>query len=334
MKHFIRVFSGMLALAAMIAWSAARADEGGEKIYQRVLRSTTWILAPVDDNRAMSGSGSLIDVNRRLVLTNHHVVGDADKVIILFPMFQKGKLVAEKDFYRQQVRNSNFITGKVVLKDSKRDLALVQLEGVPKGVQALPLAAKSASPGQKVHSVGNPGSSGALWIYTSGTVRQVYHKTWKVEADGAVKTYEADVVETQSPTNPGDSGGPLVNDKGELVAVTQGGATNAQLVSFFVDISEVRAVLAAKGLAKLVTPPAKSLGDDSDDKPKTDETAKKSDADLDKEEKLAAIKLNLAKKLAEDGINATARYQDIVKTYPKTKAAEEAKQILDKMKKK
>ena len=48
------------------------------------------------------------------------------------------------------------------------------------------------------------------------------------------------MVETDSPTNPGDSGGPLVNDKGELVAVTEGGAVNAQLLSTFIDVSEVQ----------------------------------------------------------------------------------------------
>lgn len=327
-----RAVFGILTLGLIVGFSgpATGADDGGEKIYQRVLRSTVWILSPTEDKKVMSGSGSLIDVKRRLILTNQHVVGEADKVIVMFPMFQKGKLIAEKSAYLDQLKDGDIaIVGKVVHREPKRDLALVQLEGLPKGALALPLAAKSATPGQKVHSVGNPGSSGALWIYTSGTVRQVYHKKWRVET----KDYEADVVETQSPTNPGDSGGPLVNDKGELVAVTQGGAVNAQLVSFFVDIAEVRSVLASKGLVKLATPAAKEIG--GGDEPATaSDTAKKPDDDLEKQEKAAAIKLNLAKKLTEDGINATARYQDIIKTYPKTKAAEEAKQILDKMTKK
>lgn len=324
-----RAAFGLLALWLIVDFSGPvkGADEGGEKIYQRVLRSTVWILSPTEDKKVMSGSGSLIDVKRRLILTNQHVVGEAEKVIVMFPMFQKGKLVAEKAAYLDQLKDGDAaIVGKVVHREPKRDLALIQLEGLPKGALALPLAAKSATPGQKVHSVGNPGSSGALWIYTSGTVRQVYHKKWRVET----KEYEADVVETQSPTNPGDSGGPLVNDKGELVAVTQGGAVNAQLVSFFVDIGEVRSVLASKGLVKLATPPAKAVGGEE----AVEETAKKPEDELEKQEKAASIKLNLAKKLMEDGINASARYQDIIKTYPKTKAAEEAKQILDKMTKK
>ena len=59
------------------------------------------------------------------------------------------------------------------------------------------------------------------------------------------------MVETDSPTNPGDSGGPLLNAKGELVGVTQGGALNAQLVSTFIDVSEVKQLLATKAVKDL-----------------------------------------------------------------------------------
>jgi len=58
----------------------------------------------------------------------------------------------------------------------KRDLALIQLEGaIPTEARSLKLSKESPSPGQRVHSVGNPGASGALWVYTPGSVRQVYH---------------------------------------------------------------------------------------------------------------------------------------------------------------
>jgi hypothetical protein len=80
----------------------------------------------------------------------------------------------------------------------------------------------------------------------------VYRKKWKARLDrNTVLTFEAKVIETDSPTNPGDSGGPLLNDKGELVGVTQGGATNAQLVSTFVDVSEVKQLLATRPVREL-----------------------------------------------------------------------------------
>src|SRR5262249_38148594 len=61
--------------------------------------------------------------------------------------------------------------------------------------------------------------------------------------DGDVMTFEADVLETTSPTNPGDSGGPLVNESCQLVGVTQGANTRARNVSLFINVTEVRKIL-------------------------------------------------------------------------------------------
>src|SRR5205823_13214931 len=110
--------------------------------------------------------------------------------------------------------------------------------------------------------VGNAGRSGALWGYTSGTVRTApYLKRWQVRLGSSARMFEARVVETQLPTNPGDSGGPLVNDRSELVAVTQGFAPDAQLMSLFIDVGEVKNFLRDKKfLAKIPQAPAQNTG--------------------------------------------------------------------------
>jgi tetratricopeptide (TPR) repeat protein len=91
-----------------------------------------------------------------------------------------------------------------------------------------------------LHSIGNPSASGALWVYSTGTVRQVYRKEWRF-ATGPVRS--ARVVETQSPINPGDSGGPVVNDAGEVLAVVSGRQPEAALVSWCISVEEVKAYL-------------------------------------------------------------------------------------------
>ncbi len=55
--------------------------------------------------------------------------------------------------------------------------------------------------------------------------------------------------------------------------------------------------------------------------------------DAERSEKSAASKLKFAKQLAEDGRTEKARerYQEIIKDYPKTKAAREARQLLNKL---
>src|SRR5262249_56449653 len=126
-------------------------------------------------------------------------------------------------------------------RDTRRDLAVLRLDSLPDHVKAMPLAARSAGPGDTVHSVGNSGVLvGKLWRYTAGKVRSVYQAEILTE-DGLLK---ARILETQSPINGGDSGGPLVNDRGELVGVVNSTQKQSRLVSCSVDVGEVRAFLA------------------------------------------------------------------------------------------
>jgi hypothetical protein len=235
-----------LTLACCLAVPAAGAQEDGSKVYQDTLKSVAWIFSPRGKSAA-TGTGSLVDLKQRLVLTNYHVVGDVKQAVVLFPAYRDGKVIAERDYYRERLKSQG-IRAKVIDLDKKHDLALLQLERVPDGARALALAPSGAMPGQNVHSIGNPGGSGALWVYTPGKVRQVYHHRWKAKVGDEVKPFNSDVVETDSATNPGDSGGPLVNDRGLLVGVTHGGATNARLLSTFIDVGEVRPFLAANGV--------------------------------------------------------------------------------------
>jgi S1-C subfamily serine protease len=356
MIAMVRKAAGPMLLAlAVVAGPASRPvvavdTDSGEKVYKKTLRACVWILVPIGERvatptgtriRAMTGTGSLIDVKRALILTNYHVVGDRDEAMVYFPIIEKGQAIAERKAYQQ---GGHSIRARVVHRDTKRDLALLQLEHVPHGAQALSLAKESPVPGMRLHSIGNPGASDALWAYTSGTVRQVYHKTFQTGGRNGEKGFEVDarVVETQSPVNQGDSGGPVVNDRGELVAVTQGHLADSQarLFSIFIDVSEVKGLLASKGLRKVApTVTAKETAD----KPHDVEAAADNPEAKEKEkeeaqakmEKDAARKLKLARMLADDGLadKARVRYQEIIDTYPKTKAAAEARELLEKAKK-
>ncbi len=235
----------VLLLLASPAALAAQEATGGAKIYKEAVASTVW----VHSTRVLglaTGSGTLIDAGRRLVLTNYHVVEENPRVTIYFPEYRDGRPIPERTHYTDRAKRLG-VRGKVIALDKGADLAVIQIDAVPEGVKAIAVAARSPEPGELVHSIGNAGKSGALWGYVNGTVRQVYRKKWQA-ALSKTKTahFEARVIETDTPTNPGDSGGPLLNDKGELVGVTQGGALNASLVSFFVDASEVKQLLATR----------------------------------------------------------------------------------------
>lgn len=339
-RHFARTLVPVLGLGCLLLPGFVRGQppkpKSGEEIYKDTLLASAWVVipkgAPVNGKLTVTmGSGALIDKVKRIVITNYHVVGESEKVQVFFPAFDKGRLIPEREHYLKLVPKGGGIIGKVIAKDQKRDLALIQLATLPDGVRALPLAKGSPSPAQRVHSIGNPGSSGALWVYTSGDVRSVYRKQWKAGEPGRVMDFEAQVIETQSPTNKGDSGGPLVNEHGQLIGVTQGSAAGAQLLSLFIDVSEVKTILAANKI--------KVSGGSTtvvvEDKPKPDPKPGKPTVVVTAEEKAeqeAGRSLSLAKNLADSGKidSARTRYQEIITKYPKTQAAEEAKKLLKK----
>lgn len=244
-----RVLTLLAALLPAVAIAADEKSEGA-KVYKKAVPGVVWIHSKRDAGLA-TGSGSLIDKDRRLVLTNYHVVHETPTAKVFFPHFRDGQPVAEKDYYRDRAKRLA-IDAKVIALDKKADLAVLQLASLPADAEPIPLAGGSPDPGDTVHSIGSAGKSDALFGYVKGAVRQVYKKEWKAEiAPRKVATFEAKVVETDSATNPGDSGGPLLNSSGELVGVTQGGALNAQLVSTFIDVSEVKQLLAAKVVKEL-----------------------------------------------------------------------------------
>jgi S1-C subfamily serine protease/HEAT repeat protein len=231
---------------------SAPADDyrpGGASIYDRLLKSTAMIVRSDGAGHLGRGSGSLVHREQRLVLTNYHVVGNESEVFVTFPLYEKGKLIVESDHYKRKFQNNEFIRAKVVRVLKGQDLALVQLEKLPAGTPVVRLAPKSGRPGDVVHSIGNPGATDAAWIYTKGEVRQVSHKTWKARAGNDLLPFDAEVLETTSPTNPGDSGGPLVNERCQLVGVTHGANPGARSFSIFIDLSEVRKILKEQGVA-------------------------------------------------------------------------------------
>jgi S1-C subfamily serine protease len=189
-----------------------------------------------------TGSGSLIDRKHRLIVTNVHVVGNADMVTVYFPEFdEQGELIVHSDRYKQKPG----MTGRVVIREPRADLAFIQLQHLPQNSIVVPLAKTKARPAQQVHSVGNPGASKGLWIYSPGKVRQVFQDKWQIfdDLENRMCQYDAMKLETDSAINAGDSGGPLVNDRAAMVGVAHGHSLIANNISVFIEVSEVRALL-------------------------------------------------------------------------------------------
>jgi S1-C subfamily serine protease len=334
MRHVLAAVCA-LALPALVA--------AQESVYKKAIKSTVWIVQPINrDGKSLlrTGSGSVIDVKQKLILTNYHVVEDIADATVCFPLFDKqGKLIPEKDKYRA-VLNEVGLKGRVIAKDATRDLAVIKLAAemhLPAGTPALRLGKEAPDPGTHVHSIGSPGISSALFNYTGGDVKSVGQKQWRamrMPNDPNPLQLSARVIETSSGTNKGDSGGPLMNDRAELVGVTQGVSfgPDANPVAYFIAVEEVRDMLKKNKITiSTATAGAAVAADKPKDPPMTAAATTPGD-DSAKREAEAAGKLELTKDLLKAGKaeKAKERLEEIVKKYAGTKAADEAKALLEK----
>jgi len=146
--------------------------------------------APNDDAGTAIGSGFLISADGK-ILTNHHVVDGADRVIV--------HLADRREF-----------TAKVIGSDPTSDVALLKVQA--KDLPYLKLAnAKSLKPGQWVVAIGSP--FGLDHSVTAGIVSGVGRRSLDPSQQ------YVPFIQTDVPINRGNSGGPLLNTRGEVVGI-------------------------------------------------------------------------------------------------------------------
>ena len=137
-----------------------------------------------------AGSGVIVDAARGYVLTNHHVIREAEQIIVTL-----------KD--RRQ------FMARLVGADPGTDVAVLQIEA--RDLTALRLGdSDQLNVGDYVIAIGNPFGLGQT--VTSGIVSALGRTGLSVEG------YE-DFIQTDASINPGNSGGALINLRGELVGI-------------------------------------------------------------------------------------------------------------------
>ena len=146
---------------------------------------------PQEETRHALGSGFIIN-EKGDILTNNHVVGDADEIEV--------KLADGRKF-----------PAKVVGRDERSDLAVIHI----KAPDSLPVEKLGDSdkmqPGDWVMAVGNP--FGFEHTVTVGVVSA------KGRVIGDAKAPMAKFIQTDASINPGNSGGPLFNIGGEVIGI-------------------------------------------------------------------------------------------------------------------
>lgn len=159
------------------------------------------------------GHGSGFVIGDDMILTNHHVVGEASVVSIKFSSGME-------------------MTGKVVAGNSGRDVAIVKVEAkLPKRFN---IAKDSPSIGSEVYAIGTPVHEKFQATVSKGIISGI-------REDNNKKFIQSDVN-----IRPGSSGGPLVDKAGSVVgiAVSTLIVNNAQQgINFFIPIADALKIL-------------------------------------------------------------------------------------------
>ena len=136
------------------------------------------------------GSGVIIDSESGYVVTNHHVIENADQI-------------------RVRLDDGRSFEAKVVGADPEADVAVIQIPA--QSLKAIKLGdSDSLRVGDFVVAIGNP--FGLSQTATSGIVSALGRSGLGIEG------YE-DFIQTDASINQGNSGGALVNLRGELIGV-------------------------------------------------------------------------------------------------------------------
>src|SRR5512139_1182855 len=160
------------------------------------------------------GSGFIID-REGFIVTNHHVVENADQI--------KVRLADEREY-----------DAKVIGRDPKTDLALIQIEGA-KDVTPLKMGdSEKLEVGSWVLAVGSP--FGLEQTVTAGIVSA------KGRFIGA-GPYD-DFIQTDASINPGNSGGPLLNMNGEVVGINTAIVAQGQGIGFAIPVNLAQNIIA------------------------------------------------------------------------------------------
>ena len=170
--------------------------------------------APKAQKQASLGSGFILS-KEGFIVTNNHVVAQADEITITF--FDETEAKA-----------------KLIGRDPKTDVALLKVEHMPEKINPVILGdSDSMKVGEIVIAIGNP--FGLSHSVTQGIISA------KERAIG-IGPYDT-FIQTDASINPGNSGGPLLNLFGEVIGINTAIQANGQGIGFALPINLAKTVL-------------------------------------------------------------------------------------------
>jgi len=189
---------------------ATAAEDGQEDFMRRFFNDQQ---APRHPQRTpSSGSGFIIDAQGHII-TNNHVVSNADEINVTLP-------------------DERVFKARLIGADPETDVAVIQIDG--KDLPTLPLGdSDRLRVGDWAIAIGNP--LGELrGSVTVGIVSAQGRQNLNIY--GGTPAYQ-DFIQTDASINFGNSGGPLCNIRGEAVGINTAINTSGQGIGFAVPIN-------------------------------------------------------------------------------------------------
>jgi serine protease Do len=166
-----------------------------------------------DGPRRGAGTGFIIDPTG-LILTNHHVVEGADRIMA-------------------RLADGRTLRAERIGSDPDTDIALIRVES-PRPLPFAPLGdSDTLRVGEWVLAIGNP--LAYEHTVTVGVVSFIGRKLF----DSSLDRY----IQTDAAINFGNSGGPLINARGDVIGINAAISSRASNIGFAVPINQASAIL-------------------------------------------------------------------------------------------
>jgi S1-C subfamily serine protease len=173
-------------------------------------------MQPQQQKMRGQGSGFIID-SQGILLTNAHVVNEADRVTIT-------------------LKDGRIFDGKVQGVDPVTDLAVVKISGA-KDLPVAPLGkSDQVQVGDWAIAVGNPlGLDNTVTLGIVSTLK-------RSSATIGMGDKRIEFIQTDAAINPGNSGGPLLNGQGEVIGINTAIRADATGIGFAIPIDKAKTI--------------------------------------------------------------------------------------------
>jgi S1-C subfamily serine protease len=173
---------------------------------------------PFEERLQGQGSGFIVDSDGT-ILTNAHVVSDADRVTVI-------------------LKDGRRVDGEVQGVDEVTDLAVVKINLPGGNLPTAPLGdSDQIQVGDWAIAVGNP--FGLDNTVTLGIVSTLNRSS----SLAGIPDKRLDFIQTDAAINPGNSGGPLLDADGEVIGINTAIRANAAGIGFAIPINQAKEII-------------------------------------------------------------------------------------------